>query len=52
MLEAGNFEQGSIEPKVRAAIRFAKNTNKIAVIASLEKTKSAVHLKSGTIICN
>ena len=52
MLKAGDFEQGSMEPKVRAAIRFVKNTNKIAVIASLEKTKSAVHLKSGTIICN
>jgi carbamate kinase len=52
MLEAGNFEQGSMEPKIRAAIRFAKKTNKTAVIASLEKTKSAVHLKSGTIICN
>jgi carbamate kinase len=52
MLESGDFEQGSMEPKVRAAIRFAKNTNKIAIIASLEKTKSAVHLKSGTIICN
>jgi carbamate kinase len=52
MLEDGNFEPGSMEPKVRAAIRFAKNTNKIAVIASLEKTQSAAHLKSGTIVCN
>lgn len=52
MLEYGNFEHGSMEPKVRAAIRFVKNTGKIAVIASLEKTRSAVNLKSGTIVCS
>ncbi len=52
LLEDGNFEEGSIEPKVRAALRFVKNTGKTAVIASLAKTKKAVNLKAGTIVYN
>ena len=50
LLKGQNFEAGSIEPKVKAAIRFTLNTGNKAVIASLQKTKQAVNLKSGTII--
>jgi carbamate kinase len=52
LLEDGNFEEGNMEPKVRAALRFAKNTGKTAVIASIAKTKKAVNLKAGTIVYN
>lgn len=50
LLKMQNFEAGSIEPKVKAAIRFTLNTGNNAVIASLQKTMQAVNLKSGTII--
>ena len=50
LLEDGNFAEGNMEPKVRAAIRFAENTGKNAVIASLEKVRKAIDLKSGTVI--
>ncbi len=46
----GIFEKGSMEPKVRAAIRFAENTGKNAVIAAVGKARKAVELKSGTIV--
>jgi carbamate kinase len=52
LLEDGNFEEGSMEPKVKAALRFVKNTGKTAVIASLGKARKAVNLKSGTIVYN
>jgi len=52
LLEEGNFEEGSMEPKVRAAIRFTENTGNNAVIASLRKTRNAANLKSGTIVYN
>lgn len=50
LLAAGEFEQGSMEPKVRAAIRFVNNTGKAAVIASLDRIVQAASLKSGTIV--
>ncbi len=50
LLEDDNFAEGSMEPKVRAAIRFAENTGKNSVIASLVNARKAVELKSGTII--
>ncbi len=50
LLEDGNFAEGNMEPKVRAAIRFAENTGKNAVITSLGKARKAVELKSGTIV--
>lgn len=52
LLDEGNFEKGSIEPKVRAAIRFVEKSGNNAVIASLENTRKAVNLKSGTIVYN
>ncbi|NWG37337.1 carbamate kinase [Nitrososphaera sp.] len=50
LLAAGEFEEGSMEPKVRAAVRFAENTGGKAVIASLRKTAQAASLQSGTVI--
>lgn len=50
LLAAGEFEQGSMEPKVRAAVRFAENTGNKAVIASLRKITQAASLRSGTVI--
>jgi carbamate kinase len=50
LLEKGCFEEGSMEPKVRSAIKFVKTTGRTAVITSLRKTRKAVELKSGTII--
>jgi carbamate kinase len=49
LLNDGIFEEGSMEPKVRAAVRFVENTGKPAVIASLGKVRDAVKLKTGTI---
>jgi carbamate kinase len=46
----GKFEEGSMKPKVQAAIRFAENTGKNAVIAAVGKARKAVELKSGTIV--
>jgi carbamate kinase len=50
LLEDGNFEEGSMEPKVRAAVRFVTNTGKNAVISSIGKAREAIELKSGTIV--
>lgn len=52
LLEKGCFEKGSMEPKVRAAIRFVQNTGRIAVIASFKDAIKAINLKSGTIVNN
>jgi len=43
------FAEGSMLPKIKASINFAKN-NKIAVIASLDNAEEAFKLKAGTII--
>lgn len=44
------FAEGSMGPKVQAAIEFAKNTGKTAVIGSLENIESIVQGTSGTRI--
>ncbi len=44
------FEKGSMEPKVIASIRFVRNTNREAIIASLDNIKEAINGESGTII--
>ncbi len=43
------FAEGSMLPKIKASINFAKN-NKVAVIASLDNAEEAFKLKAGTII--
>lgn len=49
-LEQGQFGAGSMEPKVRAAINFASNGGKVAVIASLLQAKKALAGEAGTKI--
>ncbi len=50
LLQKGEFEKGSMEPKVKAAIRFVENTGNKAIIANLSKIKEALNGSSGTII--
>ncbi len=49
-LKEGHFGQGSMEPKVKSAIKFVKKTNKKAIITSLEKGFAAIEGKIGTRI--
>lgn len=49
-LKDGTFEKGSMEPKIRAAVRFVENTGNKAVIASVRKARKAIDLKTGTIV--
>ena len=49
--DAGQFGKGSMEPKVRAAIRFCEGRpDRVAIIGSLEKAPEAVKGLSGTRI--
>lgn len=48
-IDDGHFAEGSMLPKIKACISFAK-TGKTAVIASLQNAKDAFKQKSGTII--
>ena len=48
-MEEGHFAEGSMLPKIKASMAFAK-TGKTAVIASLQNAKDAFKQKSGTII--
>ena len=49
--EEGQFAPGSMLPKVKAAIAFAKEKKgRRAVIASLEKAPLAIRGESGTLI--
>lgn len=49
-LRDGYFEQGSMSPKVKACISFAKSCNKPAVIGSMEDAAAVLSGKSGTTI--
>lgn len=50
-LAEGQFGKGSMEPKVRAAVKFAKSDpNRVAIIGKLDKAPEALHGKSGTRI--
>ena len=46
----GQFEEGTMKPKIMAAADFAEETGKIAVIAALKDLKMAVDGKRGTVI--
>ena len=49
--DEGQFGKGSMEPKVRAAIRFCEGRpDRTAVIGSLERAPEAVRGTSGTRI--
>ncbi|MDY6984933.1 MAG: carbamate kinase [Candidatus Thermoplasmatota archaeon] len=49
-LKEGQFLKGSMEPKVKACIRFLRKGGERAVIAALDKAKDALEGKSGTEI--
>ncbi|MGD0817980.1 MAG: carbamate kinase [Methanomassiliicoccales archaeon] len=46
----GQFQEGSMRPKVESAIEFVKNGGKRAVITSMEKVADALAGKAGTTI--
>ncbi len=48
--EEGHFLKGSMGPKVKACLRFVKNTGKEAIITSLDKVDEAIEGKTGTRI--
>ena len=50
-INEGQFAEGSMLPKIKASIAFAK-TGKTTVIASLKNAKQAFKKESGTIITN
>ncbi len=49
LIEEKQFAEGSMLPKIRASINFARN-KKISVIASLDNAEKAFNLEAGTII--
>lgn len=49
--QEGHFAKGSMEPKVRAAIRFVEAGGEKAVITSLDQAVAALDGKAGTTIC-
>jgi len=46
----GHFAKGSMEPKVRAAIRFVEAGGEKAIITSLHRAMDALEGKAGTTI--
>ena len=51
LLDAGEFPEGSMGPKVRACVEFVEAGGARAVIASLEQAADAVFGDAGTEIC-
>jgi len=51
-LENGEFGEGSMAPKIRAAIYFLQYHGQKVVITSLNKIEDAIHGNAGTIITN
>ena len=47
---AGAFGEGSMAPKIRAAIEFVRQTGGRAIITALDRGRDAVHGKAGTTI--
>jgi carbamate kinase len=50
MDKAGAFGEGSMAPKIRAAVDFVRRTGGRAIITSLDRGRDAVHGKAGTTI--
>ena len=47
-MKEGHFKEGSMSPKISAAMRFVENGGKEAIIAELSKLTEAMQGKSGT----
>lgn len=52
MDRAGAFGEGSMAPKIRAAIDFVRRTGGRAIITALHRGRDAVHGEAGTTITN
>lgn len=50
LMEAHEFKEGSMLPKIEACIEFVENSNGKALITSLAKAKEAIDGKTGTLI--
>lgn len=50
MDQAGAFGEGSMAPKIRAAVDFVRRTGGRAIITALDRGRDAVHGKAGTTI--
>jgi len=50
LMESGEFAEGSMKPKVEAAIYFLRYGGQKAIICGLENAKDAVEGKAGTMI--
>ena len=51
-IEKEEFSKGSMLPKIEACLKFVENTNKKAIITSLEKAEDGLDGKAGTVICS
>ncbi len=49
-LKEGHFAEGSMKPKIEAAIKFLENGGEKVIISSIEKTFQAFKEQTGTII--
>jgi len=49
-IKKGKFAKGSMLPKVEACLDFVKDSNRVAIISSLEKAEDAILGKTGTVI--
>lgn len=51
-INKNEFAKGSMLPKVEACLKFVLNTNKKAIITSLDKAEDGIDGKMGTVICS
>jgi carbamate kinase len=49
-LRNGEFGEGNMAPKVKAAVRFAENTGNRAIVCSLKNISEAIADRTGTVI--
>ena len=49
-LKDGQFQEGSMKPKIEAAVQFLESGGEIVIITSVEKHLDAMHGKTGTRI--
>ena len=49
-LKNGHFQEGSMAPKIRAALYFLRYHGEKVIITSIDKLKEAIHNQAGTII--
>ena len=52
LYEKNIFQEGTIKPKIKAALHFLKHHGEKVIITSIDNIKKAIKKKSGTIIRN